>query len=381
MRVCVCTVVHHPEDARIMRRQISALLEAGHEVVYIAPFSHCNVTPRRQVTAVDVPRAVGWRRLHALRAARKALRKAARDADLLVVHDPELLFALPRRRPPTVWDVHEDTAGALATKEWVPDRLRRPLAGLVRRLERRAEERVHLLLAEDAYAERFTREHPVVLNTAYVPDRPSAATGRDRVVYVGQLSLARGAADLVEVARLLAPRGVRLELIGAADAEVREMLRQAQREGLLDWYGYVPNERALRMAEGAIAGLSLLHDVPNHRHSLPTKVIEYMARGLPVVTTPLPLPAGIVRDAGCGVVVGYGDAQAVARAVLDLRDDPGLRAAMGGRGHERARARYHWPDHAPEFVKRLESWARAPEPAAVAGTAPVRRTGDTARAR
>ena len=37
MRVVVCTIVHHPADARIYHRQIRALLDAGHEVTYIAP--------------------------------------------------------------------------------------------------------------------------------------------------------------------------------------------------------------------------------------------------------------------------------------------------------------------------------------------------------
>jgi len=33
MRVVVCTIVHHPADARIYHRQIRALLDAGHEVI------------------------------------------------------------------------------------------------------------------------------------------------------------------------------------------------------------------------------------------------------------------------------------------------------------------------------------------------------------
>jgi hypothetical protein len=32
MRVVMCTIVHHPADARIYHRQIRALLDAGHEV-------------------------------------------------------------------------------------------------------------------------------------------------------------------------------------------------------------------------------------------------------------------------------------------------------------------------------------------------------------
>ena len=103
LRAVVCTVVHHPADARILHREIRALLDAGHDVLYIAPFRDCDVTPWPEVRAVDVPRAVGRRRLGALRAAQRQLEKYAPHADLLLVHDPELLLVLPliRHRPPT----------------------------------------------------------------------------------------------------------------------------------------------------------------------------------------------------------------------------------------------------------------------------------------
>ncbi|GAA4515619.1 hypothetical protein GCM10023191_085640 [Actinoallomurus oryzae] len=358
MRVFVCTVVHHPEDARILHRQIRALLDAGHQITYMAPFRACNVTPWPEITPVDVPRATGRRRLHALRMARRVLRERGAEADLVLLHDPELLLAVPRRlRSRTVWDVHEDTAAALGAKGWLPAPMRIPLRFAVRRLERRAERRMKLLLAEEGYRTRFRQTHLVVPNTTNVPDVPPAPPGDERVVYVGQLSMARGAADLIELARILQADGITLELIGAADAGVRPLLREAQRTGVLRWYGFVPNDRALRMAEGAIAGLALLHDSPNYRHSMPTKVVEYMARGLPVITTPNPIAAEIVTQSGCGLVVPFEDPAATAAAVRRLRDDAALRLEMGKRGHEAARARFHWPEQARLFVAQLEDWA------------------------
>ncbi|WP_374058833.1 glycosyltransferase family 4 protein [Planomonospora sp. ID67723] len=343
-----------------MHRQIRALVEAGHEVTYVAPFTDCNVTPEPGIRAVDVPRAAGRRRWRAFRAARRALRRGVDGADLLIVHDVELLLRLPRRRPVTVWDVHEDTAAALAAQSRLPGALRLLLPALVRRIEARAERRLHLILAEESYRERFASAHPVVRDTTCVPRRPPAPPGRNRVVHVGRLSRARGAAELVELARRLLPHGIRLDLIGAADAEIRPLLRDAQREGLLDWYGYVPNRHALRMAEGAVAGLSLPHDLPGHRQPVPTKVVEYMARGLPVVTTPVPAAADLVDRVGCGVVVPFEDVDAVVAAVLALREDPGEAAAMGARGHAEAARNHDWRGHAEEFVRHLEQWAGKP---------------------
>ncbi|MEV7996842.1 hypothetical protein AB0O67_34675, partial [Streptomyces sp. NPDC086077] len=163
MRILVVTVVHHPEDARILHRQIAALAERGHRIVYAAPFGARGVVPRPGVEGVDLPRAAGRDRRAALRAARALLAERGPEADVVLLHDPELLLALPGtlrrwrrggRAPVTVWDVHEDTAAALTMKRWVPATLRPPLKLAVRAAERLAERHVRLLLAEDAYRER-----------------------------------------------------------------------------------------------------------------------------------------------------------------------------------------------------------------------------------
>jgi glycosyltransferase involved in cell wall biosynthesis len=374
VRVVVATVVHHPADARIYFRQIRALLDAGHQVTYIAPFGESGGTVPNNysertgatVTAVTIPRAVGRRRLGALRAARAALAAHAPSADLLLVHDPELLLVLPprRKRPPTVWDVHEDTAAALTTKAWLPSFLRPVAAGGVTFAERLAERRLHLILAEHGYTARFTRTHPVVPNTTYVPDEaappapPAGDAGPPRVVYVGHISPDRGSAEMTELARLLAPHGIAMDLVGPADAAARAHIEAAG--DLVRWHGFVPNEQALRLAEGALAGLSLLHDEANFRSSMPTKVVEYMARGIPVITTPLPLAVDLVRGAECGFVVPFGDVPAACEAVLALHRDQDLRVKMGLRGHDAAKRALGWPADATAFVAQLESWARKP---------------------
>jgi glycosyltransferase involved in cell wall biosynthesis len=362
VRVLVATVVHHPADARIYFRQIRALLEAGHSVTYIAPMGERGAPESLGpgLSTVTIPRAVGTRRLVALRAARAALREHAPAADLLLVHDPELLLVLPPRgtRPPTVWDVHEDTAAALTTKAWLPRFLRPVAAGGVIAAEHLAERRLHLILAETGYNERFTGTHPVVPNTTYVPEAAAPPGGPRRVIYIGWISPDRGSAELTELGRLLAPHGISVELVGQADAQAQEHIKAAG--DAVHWHGFVANEQALALADGALAGLSLLQDEANFRHSMPTKVIEYMARGLPVITTPLPLAVDLVQAADGGFVVPFSDPQAAADAILKLDADPDLRAAMGARGHEYTKQNLGWPKAAKEFVAQLEQWSRKP---------------------
>jgi glycosyltransferase involved in cell wall biosynthesis len=261
--------------------------------------------------------------------------------------------------------VHEDTAVALGMRGWLPGPLRPVAAAAVRLLERWADRRLHLLLAEDAYAGRFRRPHPVVPNTVFVPTAEPPPPGADRVVYLGRLTAPRGALDLLQLGRLLAGR-VRVELVGPADPDCAEQVAQADRQGWVRHHGFVPNDRALGLLSGAAAGLSLLHDEPNYAHSRPTKAMEYMAYGVPVLTTPNPMSVDLVRHYNCGVVVPFEDPAAAADAVLALVADPARRTALGAAGRAAALAELDWRQHGERFADQVVGWARSrratPEP-------------------
>src|SRR4051812_16007805 len=219
MRIVVATIVHDPQDARILHREIAALLAAGHAVTYVAPFTETGSQPLPDgIVAVDVPRAVGRRRGAALLAARKQLRRLVSGAHVVLVHDPELLLVLPRPRAGLlrVWDVHEDTASAVVAKPWLPSWLRGPARWAVRALEGLAERRVRLILAEESYAARFRQPPPVVRNLPVAPAGEPLPPGDDRVAYVGSITLERGAAEMVAVGRELHAEGITVELVGAA---------------------------------------------------------------------------------------------------------------------------------------------------------------------
>jgi glycosyltransferase involved in cell wall biosynthesis len=356
----VVTVVHHPSDARIRHREIRALLDAGWHVTYAAPFSGYGATlssGNGGLSVVDLPRASGRRRLRALRAARRLLASRSNDHDVVVLHDPELLLVLPGLDlPPVVWDVHEDTSIALTLKPWLPAILRPPAAAAVRAVERLAARRVHVILAEESYRARFGGDSPVVPNTVQVPDQVEPPAD-GRVVYLGHVTLARGAAELVAVGRAVADAtgaATRMVIIGDADDDARRLLSRSVAAGHLDWTGFVPSYQALPMLSGALAGLCLLHDEPNYRASMPTKVIEYMAHGVPVITTPLPLARDLVRRAGAGVVVPFEDPDAAVTEILRLRRDPKWRAELGAAGHRVAAEEFDWRQVADRFVNELD---------------------------
>src|SRR5690625_7232977 len=110
-----------------------------------------------------MPRATGKRLLGAIRGARKLIKRLASAHDVVLIHDPELLFALAGTGVrKVVWEVHEDTAAAIEAKGWIPKLLRAPIAAAVRSVARRAEQECRRLLAGSECRERSKVEHELI---------------------------------------------------------------------------------------------------------------------------------------------------------------------------------------------------------------------------
>ncbi|MFM8946687.1 MAG: glycosyltransferase [Actinomycetota bacterium] len=342
-----------------MHRQARVLLEAGHRVTLVSsdPGDNARRLDPPGLERVFVPRASGRRRIASWWAMRRALVPLRASADVMLIHDPELVRVVTsarRGRSVFVWDVHEDFVAMAHDTVWMPKSLRSLLAAVVRGVEWYAKKRCHIVIAEDGYARRF-RGAPVVPNTTWVSDQAAPLDDDPRVVYVGRVSFDRGVSELVALGEELASRsGPRVVVIGAADAECHDLVADAHARGVVDWRGPVSNPEAMNIVRGAVAGLSLLHEIPNYVVSRPTKVIEYLACGTPVITTPLPLAALMVADSGVGVATSAWTGDAVVReaadAVMSFVANPQRRVDEGEAGWRFVRDHWSWNADGPRFV-------------------------------
>ncbi|MBN2114737.1 MAG: glycosyltransferase family 4 protein, partial [Acidimicrobiia bacterium] len=94
---------------------------------------------------------------------------------------------------------------------------------------------------------------------------------------------------------------------------------------------------------------SLLHDLPNYRDSLPTKVIEYLQMGLPVVAADLPGTRQAVAGREAVFLVPPGDPVAAAAALEQALAGGEARRTAAAQA-EALRGNLVWPD---EAVRRL----------------------------
>jgi hypothetical protein len=105
------------------------------------------------------------------------------------------------------------------------------------------------------------------------------------------------------------------------------------------FHDQVEPSEVLPLLAASDALLVPLSSHPTFADFVPSKLIDYMAVGRPVVLSAAGEAARLVARTGAGVVVPPEDADALADAVRSLAADPGAAAAMGVRGREFARGR------------------------------------------
>ena len=316
LRIAHISTVHSALDARIFYREARSLQDLGCEVtVFGVHPHHASVLgiPIRAMRSLPRARRLATSWYRGLRVVR------SHPADVYHFHDPELLPAavlahvLLRRR--VVFDAHEDI-GLVMVKHWLPRWLKRPVTFVFGLADTVLARRVDgVVVPTRLLAEKYRRlsAHVVTFMNYPAPDfldeRDAAwQPYRDRrkeIVHVGTLSKRR-LVDLVAIARefLEAHQDWSWALIGMHQYALGwfdEIVRGPVRERLVA-VGKVSQAEVARRLCGVRIGVNY-HPLGS-RHldvAIPTKVFEYLACGLPVVTTRVPLLVEAVRH--CAAVI------------------------------------------------------------------------------
>lgn len=151
-----------------------------------------------------------------------------------------------------------------------------------------------------------------------VPDRRLEKSNDFKVVYAGSLNLNYGVGRLVESFSLLKDADIQLHLYGAGTAE--ELIKErSAKDRRIVFHGRVSNAEAT----DAVYGASVLINPRNYydgeytEYSFPSKDIEYMATGIPVLLCVLP---GMPKEyQGRFVDMGDGSPEQIAAAIQKVK--------------------------------------------------------------
>jgi glycosyltransferase involved in cell wall biosynthesis len=387
--VTILSSVHLALDNRVFYREARSLQQAGYTVNLIAV--HDREEVKEGIHIMPLPSVRRWQRpvlwLLLFDMARKT------QADLYHFHDPELLLLSLLLHwltgKPTIYDVHEVYADFVQVKEYIPAWLRRPLARMVGWLEPRlARWQSGLIFADDQIAATFASVDRPKTTLFNFPSRQlveKAAETRSRgaeeerskgeekqvgegpftihnsqfifhncqsgpvVLYLGGMERNRGT-ELMMAAfeRVLDRRpDARLLLVGhfmpgELEQEVRE---DARARGIADKVtitGRVSFEQIGHYLQQACVGWVSWQPFAKNEKNIPTKLFEYMAYGLPVVTSDLASVRPFIRQGVNGLRVKADDPVAHGEAILMLLENPERAWALGREGQKMVATRFNW---------------------------------------
>jgi glycosyltransferase involved in cell wall biosynthesis len=208
-----------------------------------------------------------------------------------------------------------------------------------------------VIVTETDYAAKFLRErfphraeriHRIYNGLDLTPyRRADFAASPPSIVAVGRLITKKGFADLVRACRLLLDRGksFRCEIIGEGplEQEFREQIAQLGLQSHVELLGPRPqHEIREHLAAGTVFVLPSVVEADGGMDNLPTVIMEAMAAGLPVVSTPIGGIPEMVLQNETGFLVPSGDVAALAGAIEKVINDRSLAQKLGRTGYERA---------------------------------------------
>ncbi len=248
------------------------------------------------------------------------------------------------RPPKTV--LHLTGLGFLGFSQGTAARLIRPVA--LRQLASTLANPGSWLLAENPDDVAFLREGGVDpgervsilggagIDPAEYPAQPETGNAIPVVAFVGRMIRSKGVDVLVAAQRLLAARGVAINvaLYGKIDDDNPEGVPRSELEawvgeGGVTWHGFVSGISEV----WAHADVAVLPAIT--REGLPRSVLEAGASARPLVVTDVPGCRHVVRQGVEGYVVPPSDAGALADALAVLATDAELRRRMGAAARER----------------------------------------------
>jgi glycosyltransferase involved in cell wall biosynthesis len=386
MNICHVWDAEYPWDVRVEKVSAS-LTTAGHDVHIVARNRDGRV-PRETLAEGTVHRLPAWpvlgRRLDALaqfpaffnpRWVGTVMKTArATKADLILVRDlplaPTGIWAARRLGIPVVFDMAENYPAMCASlfENGVRKRsdylVRNP--GIVRRVEDWVihnvdhtlvvvEESRDRLVAAGVPAERISVvcNTPVRARLEELQPRAHHAGESLELVYLGLLEVARGIAHLIDAVAECTRRGydVKLTLIGKGREEPVFRARAAQHElgDAVRFLGHVPYQEAVRLLQRANVGV-VPHLANNSWNStIPNKLFDYMAAGLPVLSSNARPAARVVRETNAGLVYTDTNAHELAERLIVLSNVE-QRAQLGASGRRAVEEQYNWEHDAGRLL-------------------------------
>jgi colanic acid biosynthesis glycosyl transferase WcaI len=176
--------------------------------------------------------------------------------------------------------------------------------------------------------------------------------------YIGTMGNAHGLETLLDAASELQRQNspVLFLLIGeGAEKEKIKALAQSRDLGNVRFLDQQPREKIPAFISASDACLVLLKKTEVFKTVIPTKMLEFMSCARSIIVGVDGQARQIIEEAQAGIVIEPEDAAALIRAIIELRENRDLAAAMGQKGREYILQNFSRKGTAEKYIQVLQN--------------------------
>ena len=359
------TIIHKRYDGRIFFKECSSLAKINDYCVNLV-VADCNGDEiKNNVNIYDIGTTYKSRLRRMFVGSRKILQKAIDlNSDIYHIHDPELIptgLKLKKLGKKVIFDSHEDVSEDIMLKNWIPFFIRKIISILYVYFEKYALKNFDFVITPTEFInDKLKKINP---STARISNYPMVEDfyynernweeKNNEIVYVGGISIIRGIEQMINY--ISSEKKVTLNLAGDFyDQKGKEIVTAFSGKNL-KYKGFIEKSELLKLIDSSKIGLTILYPTKTYIHSLPIKVFEYMALGIPVIVSNFPLFESIVIKNKCGLSVNPFDDIEIRESINHIMNNPKLAAKMGANGREAVLTKYNWEIEEKKLFKLYNS--------------------------
>lgn len=362
IKICHLTTVHKRYDIRIFVKECSSLAKIKNFSVNLIVADGNGEEIKNNVKVYDIGKPKG--RLNRFYNASKLIYKKAKELnfDIYHIHDPELLpigLKLKKLGKKVIFDAHEDFPMQILSKHYLPKTIKPFLSKILSSYEKRVAKKLDGIVTATPFIRRkfesykgsnvvdiknFPLNEEIIINPKNIQEKKD-----NSICYVGGISEARGIYELVESLKLI--KDVNLELAGGfVSNEFHEKTKTSLGWQKVNYHGFVNRDEVLKIFKKSKIGMVTLYKTPNIINSLPIKLFEYMAAGLPVIISNIPYWEEFVIGS-CGISVNPKSPDEISKAINYLIENKDEAKKMGENGRKAVMEKYNWAIEEERLIK------------------------------
>jgi len=351
-RIVHLTSAHQRYDTRIFIKMCSSLAKNKNYEVSLVVADGKGDETKNSVNIVDVGAKSGGRISRMTTTVKKIFQRAIEiDSDIFHLHDPELMpigLKLKKMGKKVIFDAHEDLPKQLLGKPYLNKFLLTILSKAVDIYENYACKRFDAIVTATPFIrDKFLKinQNTVDINNFPILEELANTTSwsekKDEVCYIGGIAKIRGIKEIVKAMEFT--QNIRLNLAGTfTEKDIEKEVKEYDGWVNVNELGFLSREEIHKTLSSSKAGLVTLYPTINYIEALPVKMFEYMAAGIPVISSDIKLWKEIVESNNCGICVDPLDPKEIAKAINKIIKNNVKADQMGENGRKAVVEKYNW---------------------------------------